>query len=150
MTYPSLTNGKYITDMSVEFTKDTTTSYTAYINMYVTTNGNLGPGQLSSMTSIGSYSFSGVNGSKTMTLSRSAINVIQGFLGTWYLVWQSDSSVTTRLSGNVWVSGNYYDTSAWVKVGGVWKRADPQVRVGGIYKSSTAYVKVGGVWKMCI
>lgn len=37
---------------------------------------------------------------------------------------------------------------AWVKVGGVWKRAVPYVNVGGVWKVAEAWGKMGGLWKV--
>lgn len=35
----------------------------------------------------------------------------------------------------------------YVKVGGVWKEAEPYVKIDGAWKSVSPYVKVGGAWK---
>lgn len=37
--------------------------------------------------------------------------------------------------------------TVFLRVGGVWKRAQVKVKIGGVWKDAVAKIKVGGIWK---
>lgn len=54
---------------------------------------------------------------------------------------------TTGLNGPTEHKQFIQRSTAWVRVSGSWKRAQPYVRVNGAWKLAKAYVRSGGTWK---
>lgn len=156
VTFPSLSGGRYIDLLSFAFNKETTTSYTATIDCYATDNASILGNNITAAISLGAYSFSGVNGTKTFTFTRSAMDVIQQFTGTWYFLMKGRTGdVRTTWTGGqstnaCIMSGSYTDYSINVNSGGVWKSGEPYVNVGGVWRRGIVYVNVGGVWRQGI
>ena len=78
----------------------------------------------------------------------------------WYFVGEADagteitvvygitSSSSCRSNGTVNLTAPaLLGATVFLRVGGVWKRAQVKVKIGGVWKDAVAKIKVGGTWK---
>lgn len=151
--FPTLSSGYQIDSLSFNFYKQTTASYTETLTLYATSDGSILGNNMTAATLLGNLTFSGVNGWKSITFTRSMMDVIQKFTGTWYLLFEGQASTRTEWTGGqstnaCYMSGTYTTTTMKVNVGGAtgWTGGVPWVNVGGTtgWVRGVAWVNVGG------
>lgn len=78
----------------------------------------------------------------------------------WYFVGEADagteitvvygitSNSSSQSNGTVKLTAPaLLGATVFLRVGGVWKRAQVKVKIGGVWKDAVAKIKVGGTWK---
>lgn len=150
--FPSLSNGNEITSLIISIYRDTSYAVSSSIDFYVTDDVNVLPSEITTQTSLGSFSIPRGAGRKNFTIPSAYLPIISGYMSDWYLLLDSVGT-TFKFRGYEsgspeYCSGDHNDGTAWINDGGMWKAAVPWVNDGGIWRPSVAYINVSGSWML--
>ena len=153
VTFPTLSGGGYITSLVFNFYKATSGLQPAVANFYATTNSAIVGDTITTATAIGGLTITPAIGWKTFTFTRAAMDVIQGYTGTWYFLMKGRSTdAATYWTGGQGtnacnMTGVSSDASIRVNIGGTERLGTAYINIGGTERLGVAYINIGGTQK---
>jgi hypothetical protein len=146
---PSLSGGKSITSLTLNFYRYNTGTGGNTFVLYATQDSGIVGNSITSARLLGTYGHATGTGWKTISLSADAMAVLSGYTSDWYLLMDANASdyLYGYSTNGLYFSGTYSDGSIWTNVGGVWHKGEIWTNVGGVWHKGTQWSNVAGVWK---